>query len=137
MPRQRHQIVNGMHVYDPASTIRRSCCEVVTVGLMALDSDYGPSFGEQESTGYHHRLLAHPDGYAGLRLARQIGRPCAAVIGGSDVLLLCRNSARRRCVLNVLNAVDRVIVVSQDLKDKVGQLGVDPEKGVCRLAGRR
>jgi glycosyltransferase involved in cell wall biosynthesis len=71
---------------------------------------------------------AHPDGYTALRLARQIGRPCVAVIGGSDVLLLCKQWARRRCICNVFNRVDQIICVSQDLKNKIGQLGIEAGK---------
>lgn len=69
---------------------------------------------------------AHPDGDVAVRIARQIGCPCIVVVGGSDVLLLCRRSLRRRKVAGVLNRADTVLVVSQDLKSKVEGLGVDP-----------
>ena len=126
---QRQERMHGMHVYYPRSyytpKVLRSCYgwflwhsirSTVLAVVKANQPDIVIAY------------WAHPDGYAGLRLARQIGRPCAVVIGGSDVLLLCKNSARRRCILNVLNAVDWVVVVSHDLKDKVEQLGVDPDK---------
>jgi glycosyltransferase involved in cell wall biosynthesis len=78
---------------------------------------------------------AHPDGHVGHQLARQIGKPCVVVTGGSDVLVLCKQNARRRSVLRVLNAVDMVVAVSADLKHKVEQLGVDPAKVHIGLRG--
>jgi teichuronic acid biosynthesis glycosyltransferase TuaC len=71
---------------------------------------------------------AHPDGEAALRLARRMGVPCVVVVGGSDVLLLCKNRARCRKVARVLQGADAVIVVSEDLKSKVEELGVAPDK---------
>ncbi len=127
--RERHEVMHGMHVYYPrfyytpkllrsfyGSFLWNSIKSTVLPLVKTTPPDIVIAY------------WAHPDGYAGLRLARQIGKPCAVVIGGSDVLLLCRNSARRRCVLNVLRAVDWVIVVSRDLKDQVEKLGVDPAK---------
>ena len=71
---------------------------------------------------------AHPDGYVGVRLARHLGVPCVAIVGGSDVLILCRQFARRRCIMNVFDAVGLVVPVSEDLKRGIERLGVDPGK---------
>lgn len=77
---------------------------------------------------------AHPDGFAGMQAARSAGCPLAVVVGGSDVLVLCRNPARRRCVTEVLQAADVVLAVSEDLRAKITELGVPAEKvhlGYC------
>jgi glycosyltransferase involved in cell wall biosynthesis len=127
--RKRHEVVHGMHVYYPrfyyTPKLLRSC-----YGWLLWHSirDTVLPLARANQPDAIVSYWAHPDGYVGLRLAGLINRPCVVVIGGSDVLLLCRRSGRRRCVLNVLDAVDAVIVVSRDLKDKVGQLGVDPGK---------
>jgi teichuronic acid biosynthesis glycosyltransferase TuaC len=69
---------------------------------------------------------AHPDGEAGLRAAQMLGVPHAVIVGGSDVLLLPRDRARRDCVRRVLNESDTVLTVSDGLRDAVIELGVDP-----------
>jgi len=126
---QRHEVRHGVHVYYPryyyTPKVLRTCYgwflwHSVRDVLLPLVKAHPPDIVVS--------YWAHPDGYVGLRLARQIGKPCAVVIGGSDVLILCKQSARRRCILRVLNAVDMVIVVSQDLKRAVEQLGIDPAK---------
>jgi len=71
---------------------------------------------------------AHPDGYAALQAARQIGCPLVVIVGGSDVLVLCKNAARRRCVVEVLTAADMVLTVGRDLQAKIAALGIPPEK---------
>ena len=70
----------------------------------------------------------HPDGEVALRLARQIDKPCVVVVGGSDILLLCKRRSRCRCIVRVLNAVDMIVAVSRNLRDKVLDLGVAPGK---------
>jgi peptidoglycan/xylan/chitin deacetylase (PgdA/CDA1 family)/glycosyltransferase involved in cell wall biosynthesis len=71
---------------------------------------------------------AHPDGAVAVRIARKIGKPCVVMVGGSDVLLLTQQAARRRCILRVLEASDAVVAVSQDITSKLRQLGLDPGK---------
>jgi glycosyltransferase involved in cell wall biosynthesis len=50
------------------------------------------------------------------------------MVGGSDVHVLMRHPRRRRCVLRVLHAADRIIAVAGDLKEKLAQFGVPPAK---------
>jgi peptidoglycan/xylan/chitin deacetylase (PgdA/CDA1 family) len=71
---------------------------------------------------------AHPDGEVAVRTARRAGVPAVVMIGGSDILLLARNSARRRCITRVLQAADAVIAMSQNLRDRVRELGVSAAK---------
>lgn len=70
----------------------------------------------------------HPDGDVTLRIARSVGAPGVVMSGGSGVLVLARNAARRRCIQRVLSQADAVITASQDLSEKVAALGVDPGK---------
>ena len=71
---------------------------------------------------------AHPDGEAAVRAARLQKVPSAVIVGGSDVLLLTRDAGRRRAVVNVLQATDAVVCVSQDLRNRTIDLGVAQEK---------
>src|SRR5262245_36591001 len=69
---------------------------------------------------------AHPDGEAAIRAARAVNVPAIVMVGGTDVLMLTRDPARRRCIRRVLCAADAVVAVSEDLREKVIALGVDP-----------
>ncbi len=62
---------------------------------------------------------AHPDGDAGLQLARQLNKPCGVIIGGSDVLVLPQDRSRRKPIMQVLHESDAVLTVSQGLADVV------------------
>jgi glycosyltransferase involved in cell wall biosynthesis len=70
----------------------------------------------------------HPDGDIALRIARQAGVPGIVMAGGSDVLVLGRDEARRRCIADVLRRADSVIGVSRHLKSAVEALGVPAER---------
>jgi teichuronic acid biosynthesis glycosyltransferase TuaC len=70
---------------------------------------------------------AHPDGEAAIRAAQMVNVPAVVMVGGSDVLLLAREPARRRCIQRVLREADAVVAVSHDLREKVIALGVDPD----------
>ncbi|QDU38393.1 Putative teichuronic acid biosynthesis glycosyltransferase TuaC [Maioricimonas rarisocia] len=71
---------------------------------------------------------AHPDGEAGLEIARMAGVPCGVIVGGSDVLLLPEDARRAECVRSVLKDSDAVFTVSDHLREVVCQLGGKPEK---------
>ena len=71
---------------------------------------------------------AHPDGEVGLCLARERKVPAIVIVGGSDVLVLTRNRKRGRCVRNVLRGSDAVVTVSEGLRERVIELGGDPDR---------
>lgn len=71
---------------------------------------------------------AHPDGEAAVRAARLAGVPAVVMVGGSDVLLLTRDSGRRRRIVQVLQAADLVIAVSDDIREKLQDFGIDRSK---------
>jgi len=70
----------------------------------------------------------HPDGEVAVRAARHAGVPSVVIVGGSDVLLLPREPARRRCVTGVLRQADAVLAVSDDLRAKIVELGIPGAK---------
>jgi teichuronic acid biosynthesis glycosyltransferase TuaC len=72
---------------------------------------------------------AHPDGAVAARFARAAGVPSGVIVGGSDVLVLARQSGRRRrSVVRALLANDAVITVGRQLADSVEALGIPARK---------
>ena len=70
---------------------------------------------------------AHPDGWAAVRLAREIGIPSVIKVVGSDVLVV-KGSRRRERMAEGLREADAVVTVSRDLADRVIALGVKTER---------
>lgn len=71
---------------------------------------------------------AHPDGAVALRIAQEFHLPLVQIVGGSDVLLLGRNTSRRRLILDVLLHADALIAVSRHIAETLRQDGVEPRK---------
>ena len=71
----------------------------------------------------------HPDGTVAVKYARQIGAAAFVMVGGSDVLVQARESPRRRHVISeTLRAADGVFSVSDDIRQRVIELGVPAER---------
>jgi glycosyltransferase involved in cell wall biosynthesis len=127
--RERHRLIDGILAYYPPyyytpKVLRRYYGSFMWHSIRKFAVPVAKEYAPDAVISY----WAHPDGYVGLRIAQELGKPCVVVIGGSDVLLLCKESARRKCVVNVLSAADAVIVVSHDLKRQVERLGIDPKR---------
>ena len=71
---------------------------------------------------------AYPDGWAAGRLAHAAGLPCVVQVHGSDVLLLDEHPARRRPTAEALRSADGIVAVSQDLANRVVELGADRDR---------
>lgn len=71
---------------------------------------------------------AHPDGTVALRLARRLGIPAVSMVGGSDVLLIGKQGARRAAILNTLQQSDAVIAVSSDIAQQIMADGVSADR---------
>ena len=71
---------------------------------------------------------AHPDGDVAVRLARRLGIPAVVMTGGSDMLLLTRNRARRKAIRRVVREADAVIAVSRDIALHVVDQGVPADR---------
>lgn len=70
----------------------------------------------------------YPDGWAGARLARELGLPLFIKVHGSDVNLLKPGSGLCRKALWAVAQAEKVFCVSQALKDRLIELGAAPEK---------
>lgn len=72
---------------------------------------------------------AYPDGWATVRLARQVGLPVVIKVHGCDVLWGLRNTPDKQLgTAQALQGCDAVVAVSQHLADNVCQFGVDPTR---------
>jgi glycosyltransferase involved in cell wall biosynthesis len=71
---------------------------------------------------------ALPDGDVALRIARLAQTPTAVIVAGSDVLLLTRDPAWRTGIASVLARADAVLTLSEQTRETVVGLGVDPAR---------
>lgn len=68
-----------------------------------------------------------PDGTVAADWAAEIGVPFVQMVGGSDVLILARNKARRRRLRQTLGRADRVITIGAALHQTLAEWGLDPK----------
>ncbi len=68
----------------------------------------------------------YPDGWAGLRLARELNLPLVVKLHGSDLMLLQDDPARRPLLQETLAGAAAVVAVSRDLARRARRLGAGP-----------
>ncbi|KUK71936.1 glycosyltransferase [Methanobacterium sp. 42_16] len=73
-----------------------------------------------------HFLL--PPGLIGVYLGSWMGKETAVTAHGSDLMIQANNPLLQRLIRSVLKKADYVMVVNNDLKDKVLKMGINPEK---------
>ncbi|MGH7583354.1 MAG: glycosyltransferase [Gemmatimonadales bacterium] len=69
-----------------------------------------------------------PDGTVALRHARRHGVPCGIIAGGSDIMLLTSDPARRRIIAATLSMADHVFAVGSVLHARVIGLGARADR---------
>ena len=83
-------------------------------------------------SGYDFDLIdAHffyPDGVAAARLGKEFGRPVVITARGSDINYYPRHAVPKREIIWAAEQAAGLIAVSQALKDRMVELGVNPEK---------
>ncbi len=77
----------------------------------------------------------YPDGVAAARLARELDLPCVLTARGQDVTLFPRYASPRRQILEAIDYCERVITVSEDLRQGLLDLGVQPEQVITLRNG--
>jgi glycosyltransferase involved in cell wall biosynthesis len=68
---------------------------------------------------------AYPDGWSAVELGRRAGLPVVVKVHGSDILTLARTRGRYARTVEAMRRADAVIAVSEDLADKVIEMGAD------------
>lgn len=71
---------------------------------------------------------AHPDGEVAVRAAQLAEAPCGVIVGGSDVHVLAKDPGRGPAVARTLRSADAVFAVSQELRDRIVELAVSPDR---------
>ncbi len=74
-----------------------------------------------------HSHYAVPQGLLGVLLKKWCKKPLVVTLHGSDVAILARNWITRPLVRYVLKNADRVITVSEFLRNEVLELGIEEE----------
>ncbi len=78
---------------------------------------------------------AYPDAVAAARLARDLGCPLVTNVLGSDINKFAQIPQLRPAIRDALCQSHRVIAVSHALRDRLLELGVDPERIVVQHNG--
>jgi glycosyltransferase involved in cell wall biosynthesis len=71
---------------------------------------------------------AYPDGFAVVKLAGELGLPCVIKVHGSDINDYMDVAWRRRVIVSTLNRADKVVAVSEALKRRMIECGVNETK---------
>jgi teichuronic acid biosynthesis glycosyltransferase TuaC len=74
----------------------------------------------------------YPDGFAAIQLGRFFRRPVVVSARGSDINVFKTFPLIRKLLQYVLQRADRVVAVSQPLKEAMVQLGI-PEEKICGI----
>lgn len=69
-----------------------------------------------------------PDGEVAVNVAHECGCKAVTIVGGSDVLVNARQGSRRQTILNVLHAADKVITVSDDIRQVLIRDGIEEQQ---------
>jgi len=75
-----------------------------------------------------HAHWAYPDGFAAVAFAKLRRKPVVLTVHGSDINVFTRRRLWRAEILWALTEADRVIAVSQGLREKMVALGVDSDR---------
>lgn len=118
------------------------------VSLPAIGMNVAPGLLYRASLPVLRRLIAegqgfdaidahyfYPDGVAAAWLGRALGLPVAVTCRGNDVVLFPTFSGPRRRILEAIAMVDGLITVSQGLKDRLIELGIDASRVVVLRNG--
>jgi glycosyltransferase involved in cell wall biosynthesis len=85
-----------------------------------LDSEYN-----FEAIDAHY---VYPDGYAAAKLAKRLKKPLVISARGTDINLYAEIPLVRKKLLSAMQYADRLIAVSQSLKDRMCTLGINEDK---------
>ena len=78
---------------------------------------------------------AYPDGFAVVKIARELGLQCAIKVHGSDINEYMEVGWRRRVIVSTLNRAAKVIAVSEALKRRMVEHGVIKNKIIVAYNG--
>jgi len=112
-------VVDGVQTYYPRYVSFPRAWFLATSGHRMYRGIRGPAKWMHSEFPFDliHAHVALPDGYAGLLLARELGKPLVVTIHGEDVYINARKDGGcRAAVKQVVRTADRVIFVSNRIK---------------------
>lgn len=126
---QEHEVRDGIEVYHPRYYMIPKVGMSLSGVLMFLSV---LSTVKRVQRNFDFDLIdAHfiyPDGLAGVLLGRFLRKPVVVSARGSDINLYMKFPVIRQLLKYTLTSADRVIAVSQALKDSMATLGIAGEK---------
>ncbi len=69
-----------------------------------------------------------PDGVAAAKVANELGKPLVITARGTDINLIPKYAAPRRAIVDAAGKADAIVTVSGALKEKLGSIGIEPDK---------
>ena len=75
-------------------------------------------------------FFAYPDGFFNVRIAKRFRLPVMCGVLGSDINVMAARGLQRMVIGRAMMATDRILSVSEALKDEVIKLGVPKERAV-------
>lgn len=123
------EIIDGLKVYHPrvfyTPKILRSCYGIFYyLSVCAFIKNLSSKFNFDAI----YSSWVYPDGFAAMKLSKEFKKPFICEALGSDINLHARSYLRRLLIARTLQAACKVVVASNDLKEKIVKLGVTPEK---------
>ena len=70
----------------------------------------------------------YPDSFAAMKLAEVYHKPLQVEALGSDINIHCKSILRRRLIIGILKKACNIVVISEDLKEKLVRLKIPLEK---------
>ena len=129
-PAPEHEVQDGVQVHFPLFFALPGLLRRFDGLFMALGA--WPTMRRLKKQGFDFALIdahfAYPDGYAATLLARWFGVPCAITLRGTEVPH-SRNSVIRPLLAQALLRADRVLAVSESLRQLAIELGMPAAKG--------
>lgn len=129
-PAPEHEVQDGVQVHFPLFFALPGLLRRFDGFFMALGA--WPTMRRLKKQGFDFALIdahfAYPDGYAATLLARWFGVPCAITLRGTEVPH-SRNSVIRPLLAQALLRADRVLAVSESLRQLAIELGMPAAKG--------
>jgi glycosyltransferase involved in cell wall biosynthesis len=123
----RQEIIEGLEVYHPRYFMTPKV-GMVFYGLMMFMSALPVLKKIQMDFDLIDAHYVYPDGFAAVLLARAFNKPVVVSARGSDINLYMRFPLIRKLLAYTLLRSERVIAVSQDLKEAIARLGVPKGK---------
>ena len=128
---KQYENINGLEVFHPRRLItpkigRSFYGLYYFLGIYPTMKRIKASFNFDTILAY----FAYPDGFAAAIAAKLLKKPLIIKVLGSDINIFMKSKIRRQLTKYAFDRAQRIIAVSNELKNKIIALGIPPEKVV-------